>query len=159
MIHAFISSKLDNMNSLLVGIPDYVVKKLQLIQNNAARLVLRKKKRDHVTPLLRQLHWLPVKSRIRFKICLLTFKALYGLAPPYVTALLTRYEPGRVGLRSGNRCLLQEQVPRLETVGGRSFAVSAPRMWNSLPIGLRRCQNLESFKKGLKTYLFIDAYG
>jgi hypothetical protein len=157
LIHAFISSKLDNLNSLLVGIPDCVLKKLQLIQNNAARLVLRKKKCDHVTPLMKQLHWLPIKSRIRFKICLLTFKALNGLAPPYIVSLITRYEPTRT-LRSASRCLLQQKVPRLTRTGGRAFAVCAPRMWNALPESLRQCTSLEGFKKGLKTYLFRECY-
>ena len=81
-IHAFISSKIDNLNSLLVGLPHCVLKKLQLIQNNAARLVLRKKRSEHVKPLLEQLHWLPIQQRITYKICLLTFKLLHGLAPP-----------------------------------------------------------------------------
>jgi hypothetical protein len=67
LVHAFISSKLDSLNSLLVGVPDYVLKRLQMIQNNAARIVLRKKKCEHVTPLLKQLHWLLVKYRIKFK--------------------------------------------------------------------------------------------
>ena len=83
-----VSSKLDNMNSLLVGVPDVVLNKLQLLQNNAARLVLRKRKRDHVTPMLRLLHWLPVRSRIKFKICLLAFKAIHGLAPRYISQMI-----------------------------------------------------------------------
>ena len=72
LVHAFISSKLDFMSNLLVGIPDSVIKKLQLIQNNAARIVLRKRKSEYVTPLLKQLTWLPVRARIKFKLCLLT---------------------------------------------------------------------------------------
>jgi hypothetical protein len=157
LIHAFISSKLDNLNSLLFGVPECVLNKLQRIQNNAARLVLKKKKRDHVTPIMKQLHWLPIRSRIKFKISLLTFKALHGLAPRYITSLITRYEPARP-LRSASRCLLQQNVPRLVTIGGRAFAVSAPQMWNRLPEELRQCTNLEGFKKGLKTHLFKEAY-
>ena len=158
LVHAFISSKLDCMNSLLVGIPEYVVKKLQLIQNNAARIVLRKNKYDHVTPLLKKLHWLPIASRIQYKICLQTYKALHGQAPPYISSLITRYEPTR-SLRSAGRCLLQIKVPCLHRTGGRSFEVCAPQMWNSLPVDLRTCDTLESFKAGLKTHLFRKAYG
>ena len=69
LVHAFVSSKLDFMSNLLVGIADSVINKLQLIQDNAARIVLRKRKSDYMTPLLKQLHWLPVKSGIKFKIC------------------------------------------------------------------------------------------
>ena len=82
-IHALIYSKLDNTYSLLVGLLDCVLKKLQLIQNNATRLVPRKKKDDYVTPLIKQLHCLSIKSRITFTISLLPYKALHGLAPPH----------------------------------------------------------------------------
>ena len=157
LVHAFISSRLDNLNSLLVGMPDYMIRKLQMIQNNAARLVLRKRKCDHVTPLLRQLHWLPVKFRIKFKICLLVFKALNGLAPSYIRSMLTLYEPGR-NLRSAGRQLLKPKVARLTKTGGRAFSVCAPTMWNSLPEDLRKCSSINGFKSGLKTFLFREAF-
>ena len=157
LTHAFISSKLDNLNSLLVGLPDCVLKKLQLIQNNAARLLLKKKKRDHVTPMLKQLHWLPIKSRIKYKVCLLTYKALNNAAPQYISSLLTSYEPPRA-LRSAGRGLLKQKVPRLKRIGGRAFSVVAPQMWNSLPYALRQSSTLDSFKVCLKTHLFQEAF-
>ena len=157
LIHAFISSRLDNMNSLLVGLPECVVRKLQIVQNNAARLVTRTKRRDHITPVMKELHWLPVTARIKFKICLLTFKALNGLAPGYLTSLLSRYQPGR-HLRSANSGFLKIKVPRLKTVGGRAFSTVAPKYWNKLPANIRNCEFIDTFKKRLKTHLFSECY-
>ena len=83
LIHAFITSRLDYCNSLLFGLPSYEIQKLQTIQNSAARLVLRTRKTDHITPCLYKLHWLPVKQRIEFKILCFTFTVLNGLAPNF----------------------------------------------------------------------------
>ena len=129
-----------------------------MVQNNAARLVARKKRRDRITPIMEQLHWLPVASRIRFKVCLLAFKAINGKAPPYIADMLSRYEPTRT-LRSASRNLLVPKMPKLKTVGGRAFSVMAPQYWNKLPDHLRSCRTVEGFKSGLKTHLFREHYG
>jgi len=94
---------------------------------------------------------------VRFKILLLAFKALHGLAPEYLAALLQHYTPGRP-LRSGAQNLLVIPNYKLKTFGGRSFACVAPRLWNDLPHELRSADCLSSFKVGLKTFLFRDAY-
>lgn len=158
LVHAFISSRLDGMNVLLVGLPEYMIRKLQVVQNNAARLVLRKKRRDHATPLLHHLHWLPIKARIKYKVCLLTFKALNDIAPKYLQDLVTRYRPGRE-LRSANRGLLKIKLAKLKKTGGRSFSVAAPAHWNKLPDTIREISELDSFKNKLKTHLFTESYG
>ena len=75
LVHAFVSSKLDQCNSLLYNVPKCTLKKLQSVQNAAARLITCSKKYDHITPILKELHWLPVSERIKFKIMLLTFNA------------------------------------------------------------------------------------
>ena len=89
LIHAFISSRLDYCNSLLFGVPECHLHKLQRVQNAAARLVVQESRFCHITPLLKSLHWLPVKYRIVFKLLLITFKAIHGLAPAYISELIS----------------------------------------------------------------------
>ena len=98
LVHAFVTSQLDFCNSLLSGSSRKSLKTLQLVQNAAARVLTRTKKREHITPVLASLHWLPVKSRIEFKILLLTFKALNNMAPLYLKELIVPYQPTRAGV-------------------------------------------------------------
>ncbi|KAI2646730.1 RNA-directed DNA polymerase from mobile element jockey [Labeo rohita] len=93
LVHAFMSSRLDYCNALLGGCPASLINKLQIVQNAAARVLTRSRKYDHITPILKSLHWLPIRFRISYKIALLTYKALNGLAPVYLTSLLLRYNP------------------------------------------------------------------
>ena len=92
VLHAFVTSKIDYCNGLLYGLPDCAITKFQRVQNAAARLQLgclcHIKTYDHITPILINLHWLPVRYRVNFKILLLTFKALYGMAPSYIIDLI-----------------------------------------------------------------------
>lgn len=157
LVHAFISSRLDHGNALLYGVPKYQVARLQRLQNLAARIVTRTRKYDHITPVLESLHWLPVDFRIQYKLLLLAFKALHGLAPPYISELLHPYQPNR-NLRSADQHLLVIPRTKYVTVGDRSFAKAAPTLWNALPLKNRSCPSLNSFKQQLKTYLFKCAY-
>uniref|UniRef100_A0A673KWT2 Semaphorin-6B-like n=1 Tax=Sinocyclocheilus rhinocerous TaxID=307959 RepID=A0A673KWT2_9TELE len=106
--------------------------------------------------ILQQLHWLPVKYRVEFKI-LVTYKALHNLAPQYLTQLLHVYTPSRA-LRSSSLISLVVPRIRLTTMGARSFSYAAPRLWNSLPPDIRNSDCLLTFKTRLKTYLFIQAF-
>ena len=124
-VHAFISSKLDYCNSLLYNVPMYVLKKLQSVQNAAARLITCSRKYDHITPILSDLHWLPVNERIKFTILLLTFKALHQQAPTYIQDLVSRYSPPRT-LRSCNSLCLNPVIFNRKSYGSRAFAVAAP---------------------------------
>ena len=153
LVHAFITSKLDHCNSLLYNVPRYViVKKLQSVQNAAARLITGSRKYDHITPILFDLHWLPVSERIKFKIILLTHKALHQQSPIYIHDLIRRYSTSSYAFR---RCPANFN---LKSYGSRAFAVSTPELWNKLPVDIRSCDNLNLFKRKLKTHLFTNYF-
>ena len=110
LVQAMVISRLDYCNSILTGLPKDELKRLQRIQNNAARLVYKKKKRDHITPLLRELHWLPVEFRCQFKICTFAYRCFDGSLPSYLSDALTIYKPSR-SLRSACEKLLVVPPP------------------------------------------------
>ena len=116
------------------------------------------KKYDHTTPILINLHWLPVRYRINFKILLLTFKALYGMAPSYIIDLIhTKINTGYL-LSSNEGGLLEHPSGKMKkSFGDRSFSVAVPTFWNALPVSLRNIK-CTTFKSNLKTYLFQLAF-
>jgi len=160
VIHAYVTSKIDSNNALLSGLPTCLLHKLQLVQNAAARVVTRNKKGDHVTPLLIELHWLPVDKRILYKIMLTCFKALNDIGPIYISDLLTVSTPNRPGLRSDDD-ILQLVLPktRLKTYGDRAFSYYAVYHWNRLPFSIRASPTITTFKSRLKTHFFKDSFG
>ncbi len=99
LINAFMTSRLDSCNALLGGCSARLIYKLQMVQNAAARVLTKTRKYDHISPVLSTLHWLAIKHRIDFKILLITYKAMNGLAPQYLSRLLSHYSPPRL-LRS-----------------------------------------------------------
>ena len=111
----------------------------------------------HITPILINLHWLPVRYRINFKILLLTFKALCGMAPSYIIDLI--HTNSRYLLLSNEGVLLKHSSWKMKkSFGDRSLSVAAPTLWNALPVSLRSIKCISTFKSNLKTYLFKLAF-
>jgi len=133
---AFISCRLDYCNSLLYGLPDTLLRKLQSVQNVTARLITGARRRNHNKPVLLELHWLPIRERVKFKLACLVRQSLFGQAPPYLT--------GDCGLVSDStqRFLWSVDVPTcvvprtLSSYGDRTFAAAVAPLWNSLPVQL-----------------------
>ena len=155
---SLVLSKLDYCNALLSGSSQVLLDKIQRVVNCSARLIYKAPKSAHITSLLLDLHWLPISSRIQYKIVLTCFHIVSGTAPPYISELLHLYSPSR-SLRSASdtRIFL---VPRvwMRTLGERSFQCIGPVIWNSLLFSVRHATSLSSFKPKLKTNLFSSAY-
>ena len=157
LIHAFITSRLDYCNSLYVRLPHTQINRMQRIQNSAARLVTLSRKHEHITPIRKNLHWLPVAQRIDFKVLLLTHKCLNNQAPSYLSSLVSYRNTG-IPTRREITAPLVEPRYKQETYGKRAFSVAAPRIWNVLPPALRSIHSLVTFNSHLKTHLFKQAY-
>ena len=157
IIHAFVSSRLDYCNSLFTCLNKASLDRLQLIQNSAARLLTRSNRRCHITPVLASLHWLPIAFRVQFKVLVITYRAMNGQAPPYISDMLEWYVPSRT-LRSANQGLLDTPHTNYVTKGDRAFQAVAPNLWNALPKDLRFAASVGIFKNHLKTLLFTRAF-
>ena len=132
---------------------DKLINTLQRVQNSAARLVTGAKKRDHISQILSDLHWLPIKKRIMFKLLLIVYKSLNHAAPKYLSELLRPYHP-KPNLRSSTRSLLVVPNSRLKSFGDKAFEIAGPKLWNALPMNIRAASTTHQFKSLLKTYLF-----
>ena len=156
LVQAFISCHLDYYNSLLYGINDGLLRRLQSVQNAAARMVTGAGRRDHITPVLRRLHWLPVRHRVVFKVAGLVHQSLDGVAPAYLIddcRLLS--DASRCPLRSSSSDIQTLVVPCTRNrFGDRSFSAAGPRVWNDLPPGLRQPGlSFATFRRQLKTFV------
>jgi hypothetical protein len=158
IMHAFVTTRLDYCNALFCGASKSSIKKLQMVQNTAARILTQTRKYDHIiTPVLKQLHWLPVDQRIKFKILTLVFKCVHGIAPSYLQDLINFYHPVR-DLQSSELFLLSVPFTNSAKVKNCAFSVAGPILFNSLPLFVRSASSLSTFKKLVKTHLFNEYF-
>ena len=159
LVVGLVLSHLDYASGILGGLPKSSLDKMQAVQNMAAKITLGRGKYDSTTSCLVQLHWLPIKFRIDYKIISIVHKCLHGEAPPYLTRMIEYTKPTRPGLRSekDNTRLLVPKTSK-KTFAARSFSVLGPTLWDALPTDIRKIAHYASFKKDLKTHLFKKAY-
>ena len=160
LVRALIHNRIDYCNGILASSPKYLAEKLQSVLRVAARLVLRLPSRSPVSASMRdQLYWLSVESRVKFKLALLAYKSVHGLAPEYLSAYCIPVSrlPGRSHLRSADQWTMLVPRTKTVTIGPRGFYCSCPSVWNSLPVSLRDFKlSLETFRRNLKLHLFIS---
>ena len=159
LVHALVTSKLDFGNAALCGINGSLLHRLEMVQRAAARVVLGLRRRDQhsMTDALKRLHWLPIAFRIQFKLLTLMHGAIHANTPRYLADRASAYVPSR-SLRSADMSLLVVPRVNLERFGRRAFSCAGPSLWNSLPCVLRTQQDVERFRRDLKTYLFKQAF-
>ena len=155
LIHGLVTSRIDYGNAILFGISDRHLHRLEMVQRSVARIVMqiRRDDRQSMMTILRQLHWLPVRKRIEYKLLVFVHRALYDGMPEYLAALLLQHAPRR-SLRSAGGLLLKVPKVNLERSSRGVFAFAGPTLWNKLPRNMRDNGNLVQFKKHLKTFLF-----
>jgi fibrillarin-like rRNA methylase len=154
---SIVSTRLDYCNSLLYGTTAANIQKLQRIQNTLARVVVDARRRDSITPILQDLHWLPIEQRIMYKVALITHKVLQEQQPHYLAELAMKYQPSRQ-LRSSTQCRLAKSTGLKSKLGGQAFSTASEEVWNTLPVQLRETTHLQTFKRNLKTHLCNTVY-
>ena len=150
LVVSLVLSRLDYGNAALAGLPCQLTDRLQAVLNSAARLIYGARRSDHVTPLLRDLHWLRVPERIKFKLAVLVYRCLHGLAPSYLTDELNLVAEvvTRPELRSSSTTDLLVPRTNRSTIGDRAFPVAAARVWNELSSAVRLSPSVAVFASG-----------
>ena len=141
IVHSLVISRLDFGNATLYGISDALLHRLQVLQNSAARLITGTRRREHISPVLFALHWLPIRQRIKFKLLALVYRCLHQLAPAYLSDLIIPYTPAR-SLRSADSNLITNNRYHLEGCVRRRFSVAGPFLLNKLPATVKSANSL-----------------
>ena len=161
LVHSMIVSKVDYCNSLFIGLPNVILKKVQSVLNRAARLIFNLPPRVPTTSSLIELHWLPLKAKIEFKICLITSKVPKFNQPSYIRELSSfSSHESTLGLRSADDHYRLHEPRAIGERGfaNRSFSYIAPHLYNKLPITIKLIDSLNTFKSHLKAFLFSRTY-
>jgi hypothetical protein len=160
LVVSLVLSRLDYGNSVLVGLPAVLLRRLQSVQNAAARLIFNLRRSEHIADALATLHWLRVPERIVFKVAVLTYRALNGSAPRYLSSQFRRIAdmPSRARLRSSHTNSVVVPSCKLVSAGGRAFPVAGAIIWNDLPADIMSAPSLSVFRQKLKTHLFRRSY-
>ena len=157
IIQAIVMSGIDYCNSLLYGLTATNLAKLQWVQNAAAQLACSVPRHEHVTPSLINLHWLPIRFRVYFKIAVFAFKCIHGQAPSYLKNLIAIKRSTRHNLRSSSVLQLQDNSTKTEkTLGDRAFTHAAASV--NLLQEIRTQKQYSTFKSKLKTYYFKQVF-
>lgn len=158
VINATVTSRLDFHNALLLGLPANRTHKLQIMQNNAARLLSGCDRREHITPILYKLHWLPVVERSKFKVCCFIHKSIHSVSSPdYLKKLFPLYISTRSLRSSDDNWRLN--VARVQNqFGERSVYHLGSKIWNDLPLSVRSNSCKITFKNKLKTFMFTKYF-
>ena len=162
--NALVGSRLDYCNSLFRSLSAYNMRKLQCVQNSLARVVTNTSRLSHISPVRKQLHWLPIEYRCIFKTALLVYKFLHTGAPGYFSPFLKPRQSvykTRSSQADGVLLVVPQFTPSIHKSTKQfsaSFAFDAPKIWNDLPAEVRSASTLLSFRRKLKAYLFQKAY-
>jgi hypothetical protein len=151
--NALVNSRLDYCNSLFYAVNATDIARLQRVQNCLARVVTRSTHYMSSKPLLKTLHWLPVRSRIHFKLALIVFKSFIMGCPSYLATFLTP-KVDKIPLRSSSQFSLKPGPRSRTNYGEKSFTRSGPAIWNNLPLHVRSASSIMAFRKSLKTFYF-----
>ena len=158
LVSSLVLSRLDYCNALLAGSPQVLLDQIQRVINSSARHIFRVPKSAHITPFLYDLHWLPISSRVQYKIAVICFHFVSGTAPPYLSELLHLCSPSRCLRSAADTRIFRVSRMDRRTLGERSFQCIGPVLWNSLPLSVTHSSSLSSFKSKLKTHLLSSEY-
>ena len=164
LANALVSRRLDYSNSLFLSLTDFDLRRLQLVQNSLCTVVTRSSKSSHITPQLKNLHWLPVRYRVQLKIGLIIYKILNQGQPVYLRELTLPYTSSRNTKRSTPKLkflqtpTFDSRVQKSTKHFSNSFCHYALVLWNSFPFRVRNSPSVASFRKHLKTHLFSSSF-
>ena len=155
LLCTLVLSQLDYANSILSRTPKTIIKSYQTVQNFAARVDYKKSRRDDVYMCLQQLHWLPVKYRIVFKLITVAYNALHGMALHYLKEKLKRKEYHRTTRQSSSiGTTLDVLLNKKKSFADRGFRYAAAKYWNDIPDNIKTTKDIKNFKSSLKTHFF-----